>query len=455
MLILFPGAGAKAQGADTARPAFRLDADLSRFFGAESLTYVELSYGLSEAALTYAHDSGGFRGAVDMDLELRAGGKTVASRRWIVSRTIPESLAHLSAKNILSIETISLPAGEYTAVLSCRDRIDSTRRDSVVIPVRAVVGDTATIALSDIELCSRITPSADRSSLFYKNTLEVIPNPSRVYGEGLSVLQFYAEVYNLKSSGEGGVVIRAAIMEPGGREVASQSRPKAGVNNSSVEHGSMNITSLPGGTYLFRITVEDTVSAPARVLASSEKKFFVFRPGPVPARENGARTDAPDDFSVMPEASISEEFREIVYLATPAERSQMEGMNDPGAMRNFLRTFWAGRETDGTPGSNGARARYLGRIARANVAYAERNRKGWLTDRGRVFILYGPPDDVERHPNESEAHPYEIWKYNALQGGVEFVFVDELGFGRYRQVHSSHRDELRNDNWFNEEAKIR
>ena len=67
--------------------------------------------------------------------------------------------------------------------------------------------------------------------------------------------------------------------------------------------------------------------------------------------------------------------------------------------------------------------------------------------RGRVVIMYGTPDDIERHPSETETRPYEIWSYNNIQGGVIFVFVQRNTAGDYELVHSTHRNELHDENW--------
>jgi hypothetical protein len=74
-------------------------------------------------------------------------------------------------------------------------------------------------------------------------------------------------------------------------------------------------------------------------------------------------------------------------------------------------------------------------------------REGYRSDRGRVYIVYGAPDDVERHPNEVDSKPYEIWSFHNIQGGVIFVFVQRNQGGDYDLVHSTHRNELHDENW--------
>lgn len=91
---------------------------------------------------------------------------------------------------------------------------------------------------------------------------------------------------------------------------------------------------------------------------------------------------------------------------------------------------------------------YLKRIELANEKFGGM-RSGWKTDRGRVYLLYGEPDDIERMPSTNVTQAYQIWHYEKIQGGVEFIFADLRGFNRYDLLHSTARGERRNNNWRN------
>ena len=85
----------------------------------------------------------------------------------------------------------------------------------------------------------------------------------------------------------------------------------------------------------------------------------------------------------------------------------------------------------------------------ANQKFGNAMGEGWKTDRGRVLIIYGLPDEIERFPNTIDTKPYVIWRYHNLEGGAEFIFFDRNGFGRYELIHSTYRKELNNPSWFN------
>jgi hypothetical protein len=86
-------------------------------------------------------------------------------------------------------------------------------------------------------------------------------------------------------------------------------------------------------------------------------------------------------------------------------------------------------------------------VSVVNKRYGSISREGWQSDRGRVYLLYGEADDIQRFPSSDDAKPYEVWEYNQIENGVVFVFIDRSGFGDYQLVHSTKRGELQDEGW--------
>jgi len=116
-------------------------------------------------------------------------------------------------------------------------------------------------------------------------------------------------------------------------------------------------------------------------------------------------------------------------------------------MQKFLTQFWQRRDTERNLPFGSFRRLYIKRINIANEKYSSMSTDGWKTDMGRVFIMYGEPDEYERNPNSIDMLPHVIWNFHNLEGGAQFIFADEEGFGRYRLIHSTYRRELQNPNW--------
>ena len=76
-------------------------------------------------------------------------------------------------------------------------------------------------------------------------------------------------------------------------------------------------------------------------------------------------------------------------------------------------------------------------------------RKGIDTDRGRVLVHYGPPDDIAYNTSAAGRRPYEVWVYEA-ERRYEFVFRDRRGVGVYELIHSTYPGELQNPYWAQE-----
>jgi hypothetical protein len=72
---------------------------------------------------------------------------------------------------------------------------------------------------------------------------------------------------------------------------------------------------------------------------------------------------------------------------------------------------------------------YYRRVAFANRSFTT-FRDGWKTDRGMVYIILGPPDEIERRPFNRGNKPYVVWSY--YRYNREFVFLDDTGYGEYR-----------------------
>jgi GWxTD domain-containing protein len=239
-----------------------------------------------------------------------------------------------------------------------------------------------------------------------------------------------------------------------GTETLRQVKTKKRSYNSVVDFGKFDVSSFKGGTYILALTLKDSLD---HVYARSTKKFFVYTPGVIDslaikgfAPAGGA---ASSEYALMTMHDVDSEFTVSRYAATDAERKEYEGLKDLDAKRRFMFEFWKRRNPDPSDSRNIFKTEYLRRVEYANLHFSKGFREGWKTDRGRVYIIYGPYDQIEENSNTAETNPYETWTYNSLQGGVIFIFVDKNGLGQYQLVHSTHRDELHNENWYTQYAQ--
>jgi len=423
--------------------SFLLSVDVARFRYDETKTYLEAYYGFYPRLVTYTMSNGRFKGAVHLTTKLtnKVTGEIVVNTTSVLPLSIQDTSATTNRNLIVSQAGYAIPFGEYSLEVLAVDSIASSRRDSVAIDISARArGDG--IWASDPELCSNIISSTNSSDAFYKNSLEVIPNPTLLFGVmTYPVLFYYYELYGVPGDRE--MTLQAQIVDGKGAVVRESSKQKKFSASNVVEVGTVNVSSLESARYIFRATATDASGA---VKTRSEKTFYVFNPHIQAAAVTDAAAMEAQLVGLTSE-EMADEFRKCQYIATDQHNKLFAQLTKPEAQRQFLAQFWADAEKgiQGRPPIK--RPEYLQRVAVANQRYSAFSKEGWRTDRGRVLILYGEPDQIDRHPSSESRKPHEIWNYYQLENGVEFVFVDRSGFGEYAQVHSTKRGELRDEQW--------
>jgi GWxTD domain-containing protein len=174
------------------------------------------------------------------------------------------------------------------------------------------------------------------------------------------------------------------------------------------------------------------------------------------ARREAARVTDEGYFAAMGEAELDQAKEPLGMIAKSGELSSWEKSLSPKAKRNFLARFWVSRDpTPDTP-RNEAREAFYQKVEFANRTYrrASRDQAGWRSDRGRIYLRNGPPDEVLRQGAQgpggrlqARALPYEVWRYTASGKDRFYIFVDRTGAGAYALVHSNDVREVKIANW--------
>ena len=152
-------------------------------------------------------------------------------------------------------------------------------------------------------------------------------------------------------------------------------------------------------------------------------------------------------FSAMYDEELDREFQYAKYLALDEEKKMYEQLEGKEGKQKFLFDFWTAVEKGRRDKPPVSRSEYYRRITIANEKYGSFRHEGWATDRGRVVMVYGEPDEIDRHPQTNEQKRYEIWTYFSIENGVIFCFIDRLGTGRIELIHSTKRGEFYDPDW--------
>ncbi len=138
---------------------------------------------------------------------------------------------------------------------------------------------------------------------------------------------------------------------------------------------------------------------------------------------------------------------DVVYIITPEEKAAFLSLTTDEERESFIEQFWARRDPDPTTAENEFREEHFRRIAYANEHFHS-GVPGWRTDRGIIYIKFGPPTGIEKRPEGgpyarkshegggfTSTYPFEVWFYNHIPGvgdGIELEFVDPSKTNEYR-----------------------
>jgi GWxTD domain-containing protein len=229
--------------------------------------------------------------------------------------------------------------------------------------------------------------------------------PTRMFGLNVARLAARASLFDRRPGDwPRSYVFRYRITNDVGEELVS------GTQNVTLRHSAEPVVVRPSrsdlfvGGYTFEVTLVEDKSR-WRV----ERSFEVEESGPPRGKE----------FEQMLEAlSYIAEAREIDQLRSLAVQDQSRGWEE----------FWHKRDPTPETPRNEAMLEFLRRV-RHTERHFQGFGPGWRSDMGRIYIKFGPPDQIEARPASTESPPLELWFYN--QPYRRFVFADREGFGRY------------------------
>ncbi len=267
--------------------------------------------------------------------------------------------------------------------------------------------DKEDYGMSDILLASEITVDTVGDYLI-KGNLRVIPRPSRSYDMRFKNLCFYYELYEITPEADT-LTATYQVLDSEGKTYRKISRSIEKLFPAQAMNCGINIESFDPGAYSLVVTISDDGS---NVVAQKQVAFTITRPQRKKISYEG-----------MPY------YDQVRYFLSSSEYREFQSLPDEGK-KLFLDRFWQTYNY----------YEIADRFEYANQHYHHGDTPGNQTDRGRIYIKYGPPDEIDLPlPMElEESRPYEHWQY---PNGDQFIFVDIHGTNDYVLVWTDALDE--------------
>lgn len=422
----------------------KFEYDYARFYSYEdSVGYFELYYSFYQPSLKtiVVEKLEMTQGRLDVIIKNNLSGDVEVAKNWQFDFPVDEN-----NKNLTGLLRFKLDFGNYNITIKANDINNPGFEEEHTFDIALISQSTNGLSISDIQLASAIKQdSQDKESIFYKNTLEITPNPSLIYGDNNPVIFFYSEIYGLDKTKYDNFIVEQKLYDHNNTVQYEKSRVLEDPFSSIVEIGAIRVNNLNSGIYTLLVSVKDSKN---HISANSTKKIYVYNRSLVDETttftENSI-SELQSEIMILSEDELNYMFETAEYIATENEKSQWGKLKEIDAKKRFLVNFWDKRDYDFSTSINEYKRDYYERVNYANQHFGNVSRKeGWKTDRGRVYITYGKPSQIERFQNEYYTKPYEVWEYNDIEGGVIFFFVDEQGLNIYRLIHSNKKGEISN-----------
>jgi GWxTD domain-containing protein len=326
---------------------------------------------------------------------------------------------------------VALQPGAYRLAVHLADAVG---RDSAVIPIEAfgemppasdLILSRSARVLDEGEAAGTGEVQKGRYALGYEPLVRLTPAEPGLW--------YYLELYP-GGSAAARADVEFVVLGAGPEPVVQTVRAVEVGTRGHADAARLDLAGLPPGSYRLEARVRTDGTAAVRSAAFSMAGFepvVAAAPEPgTPAAEERllARYFAP---AVISDSAINV-LVDAITLATPGPTApgyvrEME----PEAKRRFLARYWARLDARPDTPEHELLEEYIGRVEQANRRFGERQigRPGIRTDRGRIYLRYGPPDMTQSLPM-SRNRGVEMWRYTR-QRNLKFVFFDETGFDNY------------------------
>lgn len=396
--------------------------DANRFMDEANNTIIEVNYIVPYNKLDFAQTDQGFVAFLRVDISLEKEGREVHAEGF-TNHIIAENLTQTYNDNVFMDKiTLTLSRPDFFINLRFEDELQESYFNWVY-EVDILPSDTM---ISDLEFSTSIeVDKSHRFEKFHRGDYLFRVNPGNVF-RGRQFVYLYYELYNLPAREEDDEIIEVVTITRKD-SVVTQRREKIPPNRERMNRiKEFMILGYEPGVYELKVNLED----PDVGIISERRDVFSI-----------ARKEDRTERRVF--ADLDDEFKLARYFLSPGRAHQRlwRSLSEEGR-RNFLERFWASNDPNPQEETNQFKQTILVRIEYANNNFSS-HQDGWETDRGRVYIKYGKPQEIQKLNTGLMTHytqkDYEIWKYRSMHHAT-YIFIDIQGNNNHRLIYSKGDD---------------
>ena len=381
------------------KPGFYVD--LASFYDpATKETRLEVYYKIHNHQLSFLKTEDDYLASYEVRVLLMKKGRQIAGTSREEKYPVSSYAQTISPDDyIINQLSLEVDPGKYEAQVTLIDK-NAQKGYTLKLAITVREYESEELALSDIEFAEE-TSDTLAGSHFNKKKVRVVPKVKQTMSTTLDSLKFYFEIYSQKFQPLQVDYVTKTFL---GRIIQSKSEKMTLESNPQPLVRAIDISNLPPGRYTLSVLI--------------------------PGQGRKPRAEVKQDFEVdwSIEYYVRHDFQEAVdflrYITNSEETKTLKKAT-PEKQLQAWRDFWKSKDpTPDTP-ENEVEEEYYRRVRYANDNYGSWSKQGWKTDFGMVYIKYGQPDEIDRHPYDRGSSSYEVWYYYSLRKVFTFLEVGQ------------------------------
>ncbi len=398
--------------------------------------------------------NGGLQGSVNIKVLITKNGELYTGDNYNLLSPVDKDT--LSITSFIDNHRYALPNGSYGIEITLTDNNDPLKK-SFTYKENVVINYSKTeISSSSIQALESYAKTVNQSSIS-KSGYDLIPYNVNYYPEKQNKLSFYMETYATDTVlGKGQNFVYEYHIERKEDSVEMmrgfKKQTTAKVNPLLAQ---LDISGLETGNYYLVIQLKDKTNK----VQLQKKWFFQRRNNILKAIGYKEKRSVYEFFGNYNNIDTMKMFVECLWpISTTLEKDWQINVSlskDPEAMKKYIVDFWQKKSGDSLDPLQLWIA-YYDQVKYVNKTFRCGKQRGYYTDRGRMYLQYGKPDQRVQQPSEPYSYPYEIWQYYTVydQTNGQFyhnkkcVFVNKnIADDCYKLIHCEIRGEQYNDKW--------
>jgi GWxTD domain-containing protein len=410
-------------------------------------TYISV---VGNSVVYHLNESSKFQGAIQITMIFRQDSLIREFKKYELLSPETEDTTMINF-NFIDQQRFLLPNGKYNLEIYIADKYKDRLPFKVIEPVE-INYPAGQINLSGIQLIESFRKT-EETGILTKSGYDFVPFVDNFYPSSMNKLTFYAELYNAEKvlgKGEKFIITTSIKSAETGKIVTIFHKlRKESALDVNIVFSEFDISQLPSGNYYLTIEAhnkDNSLLAQNQVFFQRSNPSIQFNVGDITA------LDITNTF--VDKINNADTLREFIRSLAPISTS-IEGTfannqlktADLQTLQQFFLNFWLSRNNSDP---QKAWELYKIEVRKADISFHTKIKKGYETDRGRVFLKYGPPNTIVDRPYERDAIPYQIWHYYKIgqYTNKKFIFSEpDMITNDFQMLHSDVPGEINNPNW--------